>query len=260
MNIIDYNRKAWNATAKKGSRWCYPVGPKVIREAKAGRWKVILTPNKAVPKKWFGALKGKDVLGLASGGGQQVPVLAAAGARVTSFDNSEEQLDRDRSVSDRDGLGVRTIQGDMRDLSAFADGSFDLIIHPVSNLFVEDVNPVWKECFRVLRPGGRLLAGFLNSASFLFNHDEAATTGALEVRYRIPYSDLTSISEAEKRTLIREKIPLEFGHSLQDQIGGQIKAGFVIAGFYEDDWDDDSSVLNHYFPMYIATLARKLPL
>src|SRR5690606_7312110 len=115
------------------------------------------------PKQWFGTLKGKDVLCLASGGGQQVPILAAAGGRVTSFDNSEEQLSRDRAVAEREGLGVETVQGDMADLSVFPDASFDLVFHPASNLFIPDVNPVWRECFRVLRPGGRLLSGFLNS-------------------------------------------------------------------------------------------------
>ena len=87
-------------------------------------------------------LAGADVLCLAAGGGQQGPILAAAGADVTVFDNSPRQLAQDRLVADRDGLAIRTIEGDMADLSAFADASFDLVVHPVSNVFAADVRPV----------------------------------------------------------------------------------------------------------------------
>ncbi len=103
-----------------------------------------------------------DILCLASGGGQQAPILAAAGANVTVFDNSPAQLRQDALVAQREGLPLRTVQGDMRDLSAFGDDSFDLIFHPVSNIFVPEVRPVWRECYRVVRPGGVLLMGTLN--------------------------------------------------------------------------------------------------
>ena len=92
MDIVEYNRAAWNTQSKNGSRWCQPVSKEEIEAARNGNWKVILTPNKTVPYDWFGSLKEKRILCLASGGGQQVPILAAAGAKVTSFDNSDEQL------------------------------------------------------------------------------------------------------------------------------------------------------------------------
>ena len=91
-------------------------------------------------------------------GGQQAPLLAAAGAIVTSLDNSEEQLALDRQVAEREGLELKTVLGDMRDLSTFDDASFDLIVHVCSNTFVPEIDPVWKECHRVLRRGGELLS------------------------------------------------------------------------------------------------------
>jgi len=258
MDITQHNRQSWNRHAKAGSEWSVPVSPEEIARARRGDWKVILTPNLAVPREWFGDIAGKDVLGLASGGGQQVPLMAAAGARVTSFDNSDEQLARDQLVADREGLAVRIVQGDMQDLSVFADASFDLIFHPVANLFVPDIRPVWQECARVLRPGGRLLSGFMNSMHFFFDHDEAEQTGQLVVKYRLPYSDLTSLPPDRLKQHLAEDSTLEFGHSLDDQIGGQIKAGFSITGFYEDDWSDEATPLNKFGPMYIATLARRM--
>ncbi len=34
----------------------------------------------------------------------------------------------------------------------FEDASFDMVFHPVSNCYVEEVKPIWKECHRVLIP------------------------------------------------------------------------------------------------------------
>jgi 2-polyprenyl-3-methyl-5-hydroxy-6-metoxy-1,4-benzoquinol methylase len=113
-----------------------PVGPDVIEAARRGQWEVLLTNGKPVPRAWFPEMEGAEVLCLASAAGSRAPVFAAAGARVTVFDNSPAQLAQDRLVAERESLELRTVQGDMRDLSAFADGSFDLVFHPVSNLFV----------------------------------------------------------------------------------------------------------------------------
>lgn len=252
--IRAYNQRAWDKAVERGSEWTVPVGPEVIAAARQGSWQIILTPVKPVPPSWFPALAGCDTLCLASGGGQQGPVLAAAGARVTVFDNSPQQLARDRLVAEREGLPITTVEGDMADLAAFADQSFDLIVHPCSNLFVPDVRPVWREAFRVLRPGGVLLAGFCNPALFIFDAQQA-DEGKLQVRHKLPYSDLASLSEAERRRYLADQQPVEFGHTLEDQIGGQIDAGFVLTGFYEDGWP--GVALAEYMPIFIATRASK---
>ncbi len=142
----------------------------------------------------------------------------------------------------------------MRDLSRFADESFDLIFHPVSNCFVDSVLPVWKESYRVLRPGGTLLAGFVNPLVYIFDMNEW-DRGNLVVRYRIPYSDLHDLLEVDRERRIAERKTIEFGHTLQDQIGGQIAAGFAIAGFYEDISGGD--LLDPYISTFIATKAVK---
>jgi len=260
MDVVAHNRAAWNKESKAGSRWCQPVSSDETRAARQGTWSVILTPNKSVPSEWFGNVKGKKVLCLASGGGQQSPILAAAGAQVTSFDNSDEQLAKDRFVAERDSLALDTMRGDMANLSAFGDESFDLVFHPVSNVFAEDLKPVWKECFRVLRWNGSLLSGFMNPMFFLFDHVEAEKTGILQVRYSLPYSDLKSLPEERKEKIIKEGLAYEFGHTLEHQIGGQLAAGFVICDLYEDGWDDKATPLNKYASVCISTLARKIRL
>ena len=107
MDVVSYNRSAWDKQVEEGNEWTVPVGPEIIAAARRGEWSVVLTARKPVPPGWFPPLAGADVLCLASGGGQQGPVLAAAGANVTVFDNSPQQLARDRLVADRDGLAIR---------------------------------------------------------------------------------------------------------------------------------------------------------
>src|SRR5258705_10204221 len=136
MDVAAYNRDAWDREVEADNPWTRPVSSETVAAARQGDWHILLTPTKPVPRGWFGAPKGADILCLASGGGQQGPVLAAAGAHVTVLDNSPAQLAQDRLVAGRDGLNIRLELGQMDELSRFSDSSFDLIVHPVSNLFV----------------------------------------------------------------------------------------------------------------------------
>jgi len=254
MDVREHNREAWDNEVERGNEWTVPVGTDVIEAARRGRWEVLLTETRPVPRVWFPDLEGLDVLCLASGGGQQAPIFAAAGANVTVLDNSPKQLARDRLVADRDSLALETVEGDMADLSVFSDESFDLVFHPCSNVFVPEVRPVWAEAFRVLRRGGTLLTGFLNPVIFIFDH-EFAERGELQVRHALPYADMSSLSEEEIRRQISRGEPLDFGHTLDDQIGGQIDAGYLIAGFYEDR--HRGHPLAAYMPIYGARRAIK---
>jgi len=257
MDVRTHNRFAWDCQVELGNRWTIPVSDEQIDAARRGEWQIFLTPSRPVPATWFPPLEGADVLCLASGGGQQGPILAATGALVTVFDNSPRQLERDRSLADRHGLPLRAVEGDMRDLSVFQDGSFDLVVHPVSNVFVPEIRPVWTEAYRVLRPGGRLMSGISNPILYVFDA-EAYDRGILEPRHRLPYSDAEFLSEAAQRARLEQGSPLEFSHTLEDQIGGQIDAGFVIAGFYEDrSGDEDHEILERYASTFLATLAFK---
>ena len=255
MDVRTYNREAWNREVENGNPWTIPVEPEVIALARQGKWAVLLTPTKPVPREWFPDLAGCELLCLACGGGQQGPVFAAAGAQATVLDNSPRQLAQDRQVADREGLKLATLEGDMRDLSIFANDSFDLVFHPVSNLFVPNIQPVWEEAFRVLRPGGALLAGFVNPLNYIFDYDLLEEKGLLEVKYSIPYSDLESLPEEKRQNYLDKGWPLEFSHTLEEQINGQLQAGFLLTGFYEDI--DPTTELGKIIPTFIATRAQK---
>ena len=104
------------------------------------------------------------MLGLASGGGQQMPIFAALGAQCTLLDYSFCQCESDRLVAQEEGYEINIIQGDMTKRFPFEDETFDLIFHPVSNCYVEDVKPIFKECYRVLKKGGVFLADMIMSS------------------------------------------------------------------------------------------------
>lgn len=138
----------------------------------------------------------------------------------------------------------------MKDLSAFADHSFDLIFNPCSVLFVEDVLPVWKECFRVLKPGGILMTGLMNPIALQLDEE------TLQLIYSQPFSDLHSLPEEKLEELTKDHEALIFGHSLTDQLGGQLSAGFHLTDLYEDGWGGENK-LDSFFPAFIATRAVK---
>lgn len=259
MDISEYNGKAWDTLVAKKDKWTVPVDADTIARARRGDWHIQLTSVKPAPRKWFPAdLAGVKILCLASGGGQQGPILAAAGADVTVFDYSEAQLAQDRAVAARENLDIAIVRGDMKDLSCFRDDTFDLVVNPVSNVFVDAVLPVWREAARVLKPGGALLAGFLNPVVFLFDLADYED-GTLTVRHHIPYADTRDLPDGELKTLILDDgKPVCFGHTLADQIQGQCAAGLAITGFFEDSLGEDDP-LHGVIDALAATRAVKLP-
>jgi SAM-dependent methyltransferase len=250
---VAHNRAAWDREVDNDNEWTRPVSSDVIARARAGDWSVVLIGHQPVPRDWFPAdLAGAAVLCLASGGGQQGPVLAAAGAAVTVFDNSPRQLARDQEVAAREGLAIRTVLGDMRDLGALPDASFEMVFNPVSNVFCPDLAPVWREAFRVLRPGGLLLAGFMNPDLFVFD-DVAAERGELVARHPLPFSSL-DLPDAERERFYGDG-PVVFSHSLTGQIGGQLSAGFILTHLAEARFHE--GITARYLPGYLATRAVK---
>ncbi|WII73768.1 class I SAM-dependent methyltransferase [Bdellovibrio sp. 22V] len=256
MDITAFNKKAWNWQVDNNNPWTIPVTSEAVNKARNGEWSVLLTPEKPVPSSWFPKMTNLQVLALASGGGQQAPLFAAAGAKVTVFDNSPSQLAQDRMVADRDKLALTTVEGDMADLSCFADSSFDFIFHPCSNCFVPDAKPVWKEAYRVLKKGGTMIAGFCNPVLFTIDLD-LEKQGIVQMKYKVPFSDATSLTEEERLKYFGPNEPLNFGHTLQDLIGGQTDVGFAITGFYEDSWKGTAPI-HDFLPCFIATRALKI--
>lgn len=257
MDTTQQNSNAWDKKVEEGSRYTKPVSSEVIEKSKSGEWEITVTTEKVVPRDWFPkSLDGLKILCLASGGGQQAPVLAAAGADVTVTDISKKQLEQDEKVAQRDGLTLKTVQGDMSDLSDFEEEYFDIVVNPVSNLFVKDIHLVWNEVSRVLKNKGILISGFTNPLLWIFD-DNQEQKGILDAKHSIPSSTLDYLPKDEVQDYINSNQTIEYAHTLEDQIQGQIEAGFVITGFYEDDFGG-TRILDKHIKTFIATKAIKL--
>ncbi len=227
------NSEAWDNEVENNNFWTIPLGKEKIKKAKAGNFEIYLTPMKFVKKEWVSDFKNKKILALACAGGQQAIAFAAADNDVTVFDISEEQLNQDRETAEKFNLEIKTIKGDMQDLSVFEDNSFDYIFNPTSSCFVKNVKQVYKECFRVLKKGGEFLTSATNPSLYLFKEKEVLKN-KLKITYTIPYSDIKSLSEKQLKKMIEKKDTIEFSHTLEDLVGGLTQEGFVITGFYTD--------------------------
>ena len=226
MDYQSINAQAVDRWVETGWEWGIPITHQQYADALEGRWDLFLTPTKPVPHDWFGDLRGKKVLGLASGGGQQIPILTALGAECTVLDYSEKQLESERMVARREGYAVQIVRADMTKPLPFPDDSFDLIFHPVSNCYVEKVEPIFRECYRVLKPGGALLGGYDNGFGYTVDEAEERVVNSL------PFNPLKN--PGQMRELQENDGGVQFSHTMEEQLGGQLAAGFCLTALYED--------------------------
>lgn len=226
MNYQDINAATIDRWIEEGWEWGQPISHETYVKAMEGQWDVVLTPTKNVPHEWFGELKGKKVLGLASGGGQQMPIFAALGAECTVLDYSLKQLESERMVAEREGYEIRIIRADMTKPLPFGDEEFDLIFHPVSNCYVQDVKPIFKECYRILKHGGILLGGYDNMVNYLVDEDEKIIVNTM------PFNPLENPGQMAQ--LEATDCGVQFSHTIEEQLGGQLEAGFCLTHIYGD--------------------------
>ena len=248
MNYQDINAETIDRWIEEGWQWGVPINHEVYENAQNGKWDMLLTPTKPVPHDWFGKLKEKKVLGLASGGGQQMPIFAALGAECTVLDYSSRQLASEELVAKREGYAIRILRADMTKPLPFADGEFDLIFHPVSNCYVAEVKPIFRECYRILKPGGILLCGLGNEVNYLVNDDETMIVNSM------PFDPL--VNEDQRRQLEQDDCGMQFSHTVEEQLGGQLEAGFRLTHIYGDT-NGEGRLHQMHVETYLATRAVK---
>ena len=244
----DINAETIGRWIDEGWEWGEPIDHETFLRARAGSWEVKLTPTRSVPREWFGDLCGARVLGLASGGGQQCPIFAAAGAHVTVLDYTPAQLESERLVAEREGFGISIVWADMTEPLPFSDETFDLVFNPVSLCYIREVEPVWNEVARIMKPGGILLTGFDTIINFIVDGDER------EIVWSMPFDPLDN---PEQRAFLEEDdAGLQFGHSLDEMLGGLLRAGFSIEDLYEDT-NGEGRLHEMRIPTYLAVRAVK---
>lgn len=227
--MIEYtkcNSEIISNWTRNGWIWGQEITHEEFIKARNGEWDVVLTPTKKVPHWWFGELRGKKVLALASGGGQQVPILSALGAECTLLDYSEAQCDKDRLVAKREGYDIRVIQGDMTKPFPFEDEEFDLVFYPVSNCYIDSMENVFREVQRVLKKNGRFIAGLSLDINYVFNQEET------DLKYPLPFNPL--YNDEQMKDLMDTDSGIQFSHSIEECLRGLLQNGFSIEDLYQD--------------------------
>lgn len=249
MKYTKLNIETINRWIDEGWKWGVPISHEDYEKAKLGEWKIYLTPTKIVPREWFVPnLNGLKVLGLAAGGGQQMPIFSSQGAECFVLDYSKKQLESEKMVSKREHYKIHLYQNDMTEKFPFDDETFDIIFHPVSNCYVEEVEPIFKECYRVLKKDGILVCGLDNGMNFI-------TFDEVTIENKLPFNPLKD--QALLKKMQEEDFGIQFSHTLEEQIGGQLKAGFIITSLYEDT-NEEGRLHDLNIPSFIATRAVKM--
>ena len=211
-NYIKLNEDRWNNVKND---YTEPLTHEELEEVRKHPISVALTVGKKVPKEWFEKANGKKMLGLACGGGQQGPVFAAKGYDVTIMDFSTSQLQRDEMVAEREGLKITTVQGDLTKPFPFENETFDIIFNPVSNVYIEDLENMYKEASRVLKKGGLLMVGFMNPWIYMYDADIVwdKPDEELLLKFSLPFN--SKELEEEGKITINPEYGYEFSHTLE---------------------------------------------
>jgi SAM-dependent methyltransferase len=263
------NRARWNALVDANVEYSRPMLELTPQSARA-----FLDPH-GVMDSFMGDVAGKEVLCLAGGGGQQSAAFALLGAQVTVFDLSDKQLERDRQAAEHYGVTIRTVQGDMRHLDAFADASFDLVYHAFSINFVPKVEPVLAEVARVIRPGALYRIEWFNPFTQMMVPEQDWNGEGYLLRHEyIDGREATKLYptwtiEEEDGSKLELDSPHEFVHALSTMINTLAGNGFVIVRASEYVGDDsgdgreaEPGSWSHYLRVaapYLTLWSRYLP-
>lgn len=226
--IYDQVEKNIDSLVENIADWTAGATSEQLQDARNGLLKLKFF-DKDVPAEWLSDIKGEKVLCLAGAGGLQAPLLACAGADVTVLDLSDKMLEKDRTIAKTENLSIRIEKGNMCDLSRFADCTFDYILNPPSLMYVPDIRPVFKECYRVLKNGGTFIMMAPNPLNYVCDFVNDATGGYYKAVNRMPYSSADHDPESDW---------IEYGHTMEAYIGGQIACGFLINGYVECQLED----------------------
>ena len=238
-NVFSQVERNIDRLVEQSVNWSACATREQLQKAREGRPELPFAGTQTIPSQWLGDLRGKKVLCLAGAGGLQAPMLACAGADVTVLDLSQRMLDKDWEIAAREGLAMRIEHGNMCDLSVFADASFDLVLNPPSLCYVPDVTPVFREVYRVLRPGGAFIMIAMAPIAYVCDYDaEAECYKAVTC---MPYCSTDHDDQGGW---------VEYGHTMESYIGGQLRCGFVLTGYMEHQTEDITE-------LYFITKAEK---
>lgn len=250
MNYRDTNQQAWNRLADSGSLFA-----RVATDEECRAPLQVLDGRGWLPE----SVAGLNVLCLASGGGWQSILYAAAGANVTVVDLSESMLKLDSREAKRRRFQIQTVQTSMDDLSMFADESFDIVHQPVSTCYVPDLKPVYAGIARVIRSHGLYISQHKQPVSLQISHRSERQQFVIGIEY---YHE--GPLPQQQDTSYRESGATEYLHRLEQIVGDLCLTGFVIEDLREPKRANYQVDVSHFgyrgrfVPPYVRMKARRI--
>lgn len=248
--VHDHNRRAWDDRVQQGNWYTETATERHFKNPLA-----VIDPCG-----WLGGdVSGKRVLCLAAGGGKHSVLFAAAGALVTVVDISLKMLELDRNIAAARKLKVEIVESSMDDLSMLDEGSFTIVVQPVSTCYVSDVELVYRQVARVTRPGGLYISQHKQPVNLQADLLPSPRGYSLNE----PYYRTGSLPPVAAGTANRESGTLEFLHRWEQLLGGLCRSGFVIEDVAEPRHADPKAkagTFGHrscYVPPYLKIKARR---
>ena len=225
-HIAEVNKKHWEWSVEKQAGCTLPwleLDESSLRKYASG---LLDSPPNGMdevfpifPPSLLVGIEGKDVLCLASGGGQQSAVFGLLGANVTVVDIAHAQLDGDQIAAKHYGYSVKAIQGDMRDLSSLED-TYDLVYHANAMSWVPNAGEVYREVSAVTKNGGRYRVDFELPGQD--GYEGPDTWDGEAYRIRTPYF------VKELRIQVDGSETIQFRHQIGEIFNELIISGFLI--------------------------------
>jgi SAM-dependent methyltransferase len=242
------NRLAWSKLARRGCDSSRPASRQQFADARLS----------LDPDCWIDWSKVRQVLCLASGGGQQAPLFASLDCRVTSVDLCPEQLQRDRATARRYGLDLECLEADMLDLSPLYGRDFDLVYQAISSCYVPDVRKLYAEVSRVVRGGGYYRVEHWNPTNMQLADDHLWTGRGYELVRPYVSGQRCVWHDGDNHAGDRTEC-WHYIHTLSDLIGGLCDQSFAVLRFAERQaGEEPRSGVYSYVPPFLSLYARKL--
>lgn len=149
MNINEINRNSWNRQAERyqeNADFSFDVVD----------YGDVRSPNDD-DLKLIGDVENKKVLEIGCGGANCGIALAKKGALVTCTDISAGQLEFAKRNAEKEKVNISFAETRMEDLSFLKDKEFDKVVSICAIMYVKDIDKVFKEVHRVLKPGGSFI-------------------------------------------------------------------------------------------------------
>jgi ubiquinone/menaquinone biosynthesis C-methylase UbiE len=222
--VIDV-KKSWNKIARHYVRH-YRISDKIIHYGP-------LCPGED-KLRLLGNLRGKKVLDLGCGAGQNAIAIARKGARVRAIDFSETQIAQARKLAGQKRLNVNFTVGNISGALPFPDSHFDLIISACAIAFIKNIDPVFREVYRTLKDSGKFILSDMHPLQYIIDEDNDRLT----FNHPFPHKPILLKWSWDFNTCAGSRTPLRarFQHyvrSLSEYHNSLNRAGFVIEKMLE---------------------------